>query len=219
MAAGECLALVSSAIPDQYLQANRESFDDAAFGGDSGFYQHDVHTFRDIFSWQMSLYTPYKAEASASIEGGEVVRLLHKEKGLYVATGDADGDDDGHDEGNIYLDDEECGSYSFWRVELEDERSGATVEYGQLVRLRHLLTQKYLCYYRKAGSEYVKLCAQRNSTRGSGTDAKLAHTLMKLDPVFVTTGPMKYKCCCHIKLESIGTLLVLIPVCIRLHQT
>jgi hypothetical protein len=42
---------------------------------------------------------------------------------------------------------------------------------------------------------------------------------MKLDPVFVTTGPMKYKCCCHIKLESIGTLLVLIPVCMRLHQT
>jgi hypothetical protein len=201
---GECLSLVAGVSTDQFLQANRRSFDDPAFGGNSGFYQHEVHTFRDIFGWQMGLYTPYKAEASASIEGGEVVRLFYKEEGLYVATGDADDDDDGNDDGNIYLDDEESGSYSFWRVELEDERSGATAEYGMLVRLRHLLTQQYLCYYAgPGGAETVRLCPQRNSQ----CNKNLPHTLIRLDPVFITAGPMKYNCCCHCKLESIGHYL------------
>ena len=101
---GECLSLVASALPDQFLQADRECFEDPAFAGD-GFSQHAVHTFRDVFAWKMGVYTPYKAEASVSIEGGEVVRLLHKEEGLeglYVATGDADGDDDGNDSGNHF---------------------------------------------------------------------------------------------------------------------
>ena len=193
---GECVLLVSTTLPGQILQADHQPVDDPAFNGEE-FRQNDVHTFRDTFAWKMKLFTPYKAEASASIEGGEVVRLQHTESQLFVATGDADGDDDGNDLGNLYLDDESCGSYSYWRIELEDQFSGATAEYGMVVRLRHLLTEQYLCYSKRG----VALCKER------GLVAERDKTLLVLEPVFMADGAMKYNCVCHFKLKTIGHFL------------
>jgi hypothetical protein len=200
---GDSFALVSSSSSDQFVQANLECFADPAFDKEKGSVMHDVHTFRDVFAWKMGVFTKYTPEATVSIEGGEVVRLFHKEAGMFVATGDADGDDDGNDAGDIYLDTEDSGSYSFWRIELENQFSGSTAQYGDTIRLRHLLTQKYLCYS-KTGADLeppravggVGLCSER----GPGT-------LVVFQPVFATSGEMKYNCCVHLQLKSTGHFL------------
>ena len=56
-------------------------------------------------------------------------------------------------------------------------------QYGMVARLRHLLTQKYLCYSKLGGEGQVKLCSDRNSM-----------TALVLEPVFVTGDTSKETC-------------------------
>jgi hypothetical protein len=101
-------------------------------------YNVDVKT-----AWKFHCYTPFMRLQERSIQGGNIVQLLHVELDAFLAHGNAL---PGVDAGSVYMRERKqtlCAS-TLWRIEHEERSNGRPFSFGEVCRLRHLLSDQYI---------------------------------------------------------------------------
>ena len=141
---GDSISICSAKALGFMLHVANMMTEDAALDSDPYAY-HEVNAYNiDVrTTWKFKSYTPFAHGLTHSIQGGDVIQLLHVELNAllgYANTPHA------ADPGSVYLraKDAEVAADTLWRIEHQDSSDGRGMFFGAPCRLRHLLTDQYI---------------------------------------------------------------------------